>query len=361
MTCDGCDQAAKDGYDYCPKCGRPLRGCEMCRTYADQGYDYCGNCGKKLNEKDDRTLEKAVFIAVPFVVAMLAIEAACMLYWFPDTLDGVRDLSLNMFLLLPSAVSLGVLTGAGLQAYWVLLVIAIVASGLVMLYQSRAILDRRSPNYVEGISRTSLFWIAVLFSADMVVVLIIAAIEGSLGYTIAVPDDLPLDLSPEAFLTYANASVWEEIACRVVPIGIPMVVVAALCGKKDCVRYLLGGTGVTRVAVVLMVISAVVFGLAHESGWGAAKVVPMIFSGLLFSYLFVRFGIYASIMLHFLIDYTALMIPAVGQEIYSFILIAVIVLGFISVAKLAKDVRDGVRRIGRMPVWIQESNDSKRD
>ncbi|MBR6038463.1 MAG: zinc ribbon domain-containing protein, partial [Candidatus Methanomethylophilaceae archaeon] len=76
MTCDRCDQAAKDGYDYCPKCGRSLRGCEMCRTYADQGYEYCGNCGKRLKEKDDRTLEKAVFIAVPFVVAMLAIEAA---------------------------------------------------------------------------------------------------------------------------------------------------------------------------------------------------------------------------------------------------------------------------------------------
>ncbi len=362
MTCGKCDQAAKDGYRFCPACGSPLRGCDMCGTYAEQGYDFCGKCGNDLRRarSDAQALDKAVFVAVPFVVAMLAIEAACMLIWFPETFGAAKDLALKMFVLLPSRIDLGTLTGAGLQAYWVLLVVAIVASGLAMLYQSRAIFDRRCPNYVESINRTSLFWISLMFAADMVVVLIISAVEGSLGYTIAIPEGLPTDLSPEAFLSYANASVWEEVVSRVIPIGIPMAVVAALSGKKDFLRYLLGGTGVTKVAIVLMVVSSIVFGLAHMSGWGAAKVVPMVFSGLIMSYLFVRFGVYASIMFHFLIDYTGIMVAAVGTEIYGFILIACIVLGFISVVKLAKSLKDGVRRIPGMPVWVQDDMDSRR-
>jgi len=54
---------------------------------------------------------------------------------------------------------------------------------------------------------------------------------------------------------------------------------------------------------VFLLFSALMFGLAHISLWDWYKVLPTFFSGLALGYLFLRYGIYASIMMHFFIDY----------------------------------------------------------
>src|SRR5205809_7785179 len=48
-----------------------------------------------------------------------------------------------------------------------------------------------------------------------------------------------------------------------------------------------------------------VFGLAHAPDWGWLKVIPAMVAGLGFGYLFLRHGIGAAILAHFVNDYAA--------------------------------------------------------
>ncbi len=356
MTCDRCEEAAREGCRFCPECGEPLDSCTMCSEYARKGYEYCGRCGRCLanDKKEDFIVEKTVFITVICIAAMLIIELACMLWYSADTYTYLKDKALGIFLLLPQMVTVGEIGGTALQMFWLFIVVAIVASCIVVAYQSRAILDRRSSKYIQGIRSTPAYWIALFFGAYLILSIAVSAIEGALGYRIIIPDGLPTGVSPESLFTYADAAVWEEVASRMVPIGVPMVIVAGLCGKRDCLKYLFGGFGMTRVALVLMVVSAIIFGMAHEGAWGASKVLPTVIGGLMMSYLFIRFGIHASIAYHFLLDYSAVIADAVGPEIFSFIFILVAITGFVAVAGVLKYAKEGISGIRDMPVWIHE-------
>ena len=205
-----------------------------------------------------------------------------------------------------------------------------------------------------------------MFGAYLVLSIAISALEGALGYHIVTPEGLPTGTGPQAVFSYAEAAVWEEVVSRIIPIGIPMVVVAGLCGRRDCLRYLLGGFGMTRVALVLMVVSAVIFGMAHEGSWGAWKILPTVVAGLMMSYLYIRFGVHASIVFHFLMDYSVIASEAIGHELFSFIFILVAITGFVAVYGLFKYMREGASNIESMPVWVrdqmpEESNGSNLD
>jgi hypothetical protein len=69
-------------------------------------------------------------------------------------------------------------------------------------------------------------------------------------------------------------------------------------------QYLLGG-GFTigRKEAILLVFSAIMFGAAHVFSWDVFKIFPAAVAGLAFGYLFLKVGVYASIMLHFAFDF----------------------------------------------------------
>ncbi len=373
MTCDRCDEAARQGCRFCPKCGEPLDACTMCAEYASKGYEYCGRCGRNLKEpekKEDFIVEKTVFITVICVAVMLVIEAITMLWYSADTYSFLSDRSISMILLLPTMVTVGTLDGVALQLFWIFIVVAIIASCIVIAYQSRTILDKNSPNFIPRIRTTPVYWIALFFGAYLILSIVISAIEGALGYSIVIPEDLPTGVSPESIFSFADAAVWEEIISRMIPIGIPMAIVAGLCGRRDCLKFLFGGFGVTRVALVLIVVSGIIFGMAHEGAWGSSKIIPTIIGGLLMGYLYVRFGIHASIVFHFLLDYSAVITEVIGHELFSFIFILVAITGFVAVAGVFKYMKEGVSHVRGMPVWIfekepepdhEESSDSSLD
>ena len=143
-----------------------------------------------------------------------------------------------MLLLVPKLVSIGALGGTGLQLFWIVIVAAIVASVALVLYQTLPALRAPREKVAEEFSKTPLYWV------------------------------------------YANAAVWEEVITRIVWIGVPMAVLGLLCKKKDALKYLVGGFGMSRAALVLIVISSVIFGFGHLSGWGLWKVIPTLISGL---------------------------------------------------------------------------------
>ena len=137
----------------------------------------------------------------------------------------------------------------------------------------------------------------------------------------------------------ANAGVYEEIAFRLLLIGAPMALgplairlYEAARGPEGRLlgaagqhvvggwRYLFGGVlradspKETKVAAWgVLFASAAIFGLAHQPGWGWWKVGPTFVAGLGFGYLFLRHGIGASVLAHFVNDYfLALYFEGVG-------------------------------------------------
>ncbi|MBN1539634.1 MAG: CPBP family intramembrane metalloprotease [Candidatus Thermoplasmatota archaeon] len=114
----------------------------------------------------------------------------------------------------------------------------------------------------------------------------------------------------------ADASVWEEISNRSVLIGIPMLIYHSLKeGRGIQWRQLVGGTGNFGYGEFFFILlSAALFGLAHLS-WGPWKVVPTFVHGLIFGYLFVKVGLHASISMHFLFDYSDILLEVVWNDI----------------------------------------------
>ncbi|MFQ5909374.1 MAG: lysostaphin resistance A-like protein [Thermoplasmata archaeon] len=120
-----------------------------------------------------------------------------------------------------------------------------------------------------------------------------------------------MDQSPLWFLMYelANASVYEEIVTRLVFLGAPMFLIALGSGMrgKPLLKELLGGSGrMTSSTWALIIVSSSIFGIAHIFSWDVYKVVPAFFAGLVLGYVYVKKGIWSSILFHFIVDYYVL-------------------------------------------------------
>ena len=167
-------------------------------------------------------------------------------------------------------------------------------------------------------------WMAVtFFQVALIYVLTLAGIEPT----------SPINLTPQnawvLLFELANAGVYEEVIFRLLLIGLPMAVGSVVLRIMDvnrgatgngpgsagryiggAWRYLIGGVlrrDSPKEALVagwaFLFASSAIFGLAHAPGWGYWKVVPSMVAGLGFGYLFLRHGVGAAILAHFVNDY----------------------------------------------------------
>lgn len=97
----------------------------------------------------------------------------------------------------------------------------------------------------------------------------------------------------------------EEITCRALIIGLPMVLICAIKGHKGCAKDILGGFGMSRAALVLLVISSAFFGALHLSGWSIMKFPDTFIAGMVFGYVYIQYGLHASIFAHSAFDMIA--------------------------------------------------------
>jgi membrane protease YdiL (CAAX protease family) len=154
----------------------------------------------------------------------------------------------------------------------------------------------------ESRKHSAIFATLGLFFATLFFSVLVALIANPSADELPEPGTLANSL-----FSLANASVWEELIVRVLMIGLPMILVDLVRNKRQAKwhSYILGGKfgiGIPEVALVL--ISSFIFGIAHfASGWGEWKIIPTTVGGVAFGYLFLRYGIAASIVMHFSIDY----------------------------------------------------------
>ena len=360
MTCDRCDDCRKSGYRFCTSCGEPLDDCPSCSECRDRGFEFCTSCGRRLNTRSSRSPFDMIAMAATLVVTFLmAFELAMMVLGVGSVFSWSADAVESILVLVPWLTVAGHLSGLPLQLFWIAQFAVILASAFFLLKKSLPGLGKSLKTGDPGQSSSCpLLWLCALLCADLVLNLLITSMSGAID----IPEGLPSGTSPEALYSYANAAVWEEIICRVAYIGLPMAAIGLISGRREGWRYLFGGFGFSWLAVGLILISSVIFGFAHMSGWGVWKILPTLVSGLVMGYLFVRFGLYASIMFHFVVDYMGVIIT-VSPALVSIAFVVVLLLGVPCLLWAASRFRRSMPGIKAMPRLLpsQESSGDSLD
>ncbi len=142
----------------------------------------------------------------------------------------------------------------------------------------------------------------------------------------------------ELLVSFSLAPLIEEVGFRFFLIGVPLFVVLLLT-RSDTGRMLRAlwrpssaweGSGseepssmsagsLKLLVYFLIVLSSVLFGLAHYlsgAGWDIGKVSEAALDGVALAYLYVRYGLHASIIFHWVVDFAANGFAFYGQAAY---------------------------------------------
>ena len=301
-----------------------------------------------------RAVLKAFFsFSVFTVIFSLVAGLAALIYGVglvtPYILDTGYDYPL--FIVIPMFVTLANLSGNILLAYYFVIVAAIIAScAWVFLTSYKGFLKELTVK-AKPREHSPIFDISGLVFVNVFLTLVIVFLAVILGASDTESPDAG-DLEATMF-ALANASVWEELIVRVLMIGLPLLVVDLVRKMLDrgkqirnlpvmkrqdrrLYRYILGGKfdiGIPE--VVLVIVSATIFGYAHYLGdWGFWKVPAAAIGGIAFGYLFLRHGLASAIVMHFAIDYAGVPSQVFGYSgvVESIMVLIWLGLGFVFTA-----------------------------
>ena len=205
--------------------------------------------------------------------------------------------------------------------YYLFLAVALVISYIFMMGSSAKTFAKELI-FGKPAKHSPLYTVGGLFCAVLVITKIWYSFANIIHANPTVPnfsDNVPFW---EVAFGYAQASVWEEIVSRLLLIGVSLLWIDLIFRRNKLqtpYRYFIGGKlNFGPVECGLIVFSALMFGFAHLEIWDFWKVPPAFIVGLAFGYLFVRFGIYAAIMLHFSLNFLSIPIdyfnPSLGVE-----------------------------------------------
>lgn len=316
-ACPGCGKPLLETDRFCPFCGRNVSGfapppMPPPNPYYQQHYQqyYPPSYQSESTVESLKRLGRGITsISLLPLLVLLAVNVIILLWSpavvLPETADPSHGNTL--FILLPISnpiVDLVDLTGPSFAAYHLFLVASITACFAWMVYRSlkpyreelqfKMPKEGHSPFYTIG----TIFFAVMAFNAGYVILL------GLFGVQMNTPDFGGQELW-QLLDGLASASVWEELVSRVLLIGVPLLIIDTLMNSRKRTRnYLLGGGfDLGGKELVLLFASSGIFALGHIVYWDAWKILPSWVAGIAFGFLFLRIGLYASIMLHFTIDY----------------------------------------------------------
>lgn len=367
MNCDQCGTEFEG--NYCPSCGTPAPGreaplpeiCGRCGTsFAGR---FCPNCGLQAGVAYPPAKEAGVLNTLLGVgwtggillyLAYLGALVVATILVIPQIAEGILSGACTncigyLFFVNPLSETLFevvVLGDTGFLVYFVLEFAAIVALLVFLVVAERryTYADVRLPLHRVSDkvrSKSSLIsvgqvFMALIFFNTIYFLLILPA----LGIDATAPEFF--EEFPDWYVMYSlvDASIWEEIAVRLLFLGLPMALGSLLVRMAQAsssapptdgsrglrilgsLKYLLGGQvkgssprPVRVTAAVLLLLSALLFGYLHVVSWEADwKFVDTFVGGLALGYLFLRKGIAASILLHFSINASSVLLTVLGGE-----------------------------------------------
>jgi len=359
--CGHCGEILDDpGTDFtCPKCGTPIQ--TRAEFFEPVEVVEEGSPEPQYREMTLYTVFKAIasggsLLAIMAYTLMLVLCILVYFYAIPTVLVHWPELSAIPFIIVPMPIGLVELQGYAAAAYWIFIVVMFGAALFWLVWPERAQLKKTVLGSLPKVraparsNKTTFVVLAQMFLAimffDYLYYFLIELTNTSTNTPAFEENKLW-----ENLYGFLNASVWEEIAARVLLIGAPFLLFLLVKSIADnkftektldtnkafrrVLRVLVGGHGeFTPVTAGLIVFSALMFGFAHAPGWDMYKVLPTAVSGLGFGYIYVKNGLHGAIMLHFSFDYLGMaegFLPnnTATQSAMAFILILWLAVGMI--------------------------------
>lgn len=301
-TCPRCAAEVPEDASFCFKCGLPLNGTDD----ITRQYSYYAPPPRPFREKSSLQSAREVFRGIGaymtlVVLALVTINVGIMLWGMHLVIPEAWESATSLFLVLPWIVKIVGLPGVWFVTYYILLVAAVLLSYAVMLFLSGRTfwkeLTFKPTDHSPAYAVSTIFLAVLAMNAAYYLLLGFIGIDPSSGGVTG--------MLWENLWSLLRASVWEEVICRILYIGLPLGAVYILKGKgAPYRRYIFGGNfQFGPWEKFFLVLSSAIFSLAHVFSWDLYKVPPTFLAGLALGYLFLKYGVYASIMLHFFIDY----------------------------------------------------------
>jgi hypothetical protein len=306
--------------------------------------NYISARGRAIVKKYPEAEDEAAFGS--FFYLYLGLCLMTMFLFVPQVLEqiAVRHYSVSVFL--PAPIDIVTLTGVPLMAYFVFIAVVLVLSynaftkngfGVFLkIFRGEEVpKECADGNPFFGNVVSSVLWI---FLAYLFFSIVYDGLVGAVGVNRVIPD-FGAEVWRQIF-NFANASVWEEITDRLMVVGLPLLCITYLSRRakvRTPLRYLLGGNfkiGVVESGVVLF--SASLFSLSHVINWDLYKVPPTFVGGLFLGYLFLRYGLYASIMLHFTVDFFTVPLYALHATDVGLPVFGIMLLGFVALVAYSR-------------------------
>ncbi|MEF8874266.1 MAG: type II CAAX endopeptidase family protein [Candidatus Thermoplasmatota archaeon] len=315
--------------------------CPRCKLEMEDGRcPACGYTPPQSSSSSDAsswimnvTIHSLTVVAVSAFLFLLLLNAALTIWSIEIVLPETLLNSDYIYLVLILPIAIFEVSGYSLTAYYIFLLVSLLLSLVAIFYTGipglfsyfKEVLggkfeklkenERLGSPFLRLVTIfTSLIFITYVYLIALQVVGISPAGSGL--------DELPLW---ERIYSLTRAVVWEEIVVRVVFIGVPMAVFAAVKGREGLRGYLLGGFDFkSRLPVILILISSLMFAMAHVPGWDLYKIPTSFAAGLAFGYLFVKDGLHSAIMLHFFWNFMSMpdmLLDIANYEFYFSLLI----------------------------------------
>jgi len=302
---------------FCPNCGLPLSEeanfCPHCGRNVGYGAAYFAPPPPQTGGSFDNTIRSigvAVGAYASLAMIVLLVINVGVLIWgmsvvLPIAADPTHGTLLYLILPVPHPI-VGIVNADGVWfgIYFILVVAGIVASVAWTFYRSARPLWKELSIEKPKDGHSPIYSITTLFMAVMTVNLVYVFLVFLFNVQTSTPDFGTRDLWQLLF-AFANAAVWEELVMRVLWLGVPLLIIALLTKRaKNYKQYFFGGGGTFGTwEAVFIFISAGLFAYGHTEYWDAFKIIPTFASGIAFGYLFIRYGLYACVVLHFAVDY----------------------------------------------------------
>ncbi len=310
-----------------------MADCPDCEKWREKGARFCGSCGQRFEENlpakkpkgMDDIMWSLVLIGVIFGVVVIACNTLYMIanYSYFAAYAETVSVSFGMYIGI-TYVPFFRYKGSAMCAELIICLALQVIFLAYALYRLKAIHEKDPADYGSHLTSGmgAVIWILALdYFISVLCILTTYAVAQE------APDPGWFADYDEVFLQYelTSAGVVEELIYRMFMIGVPMMIVGfAVHRDRKSWQYVMGGFGMSKASLVLLLATSLMFGLAHYAGWGWAKIPQTFISGMLYGYLYCEYGLYASVLVHSITD-TLTVVPVLG----GFIGLGYIGLGFI--------------------------------
>jgi len=283
----------------------------------------------------------AAFLIVCSVLSyLISLGLGPSLFYY--TTDGlkvatrtIKELPLEVFIMVPMPLPINSSMGALFGVIWLIFILCFIAAWCSRGGFLKNVRNLLKEPILSG-KTNFLFLMPLIGSSLLYASVIIQQFQATQGVQTG-NLTFPPQTSPYIILlNLAYAPINEELAFRITSIGVPLAIYLLIIYRKDQkvsrissrlklilitmaspehAKGMFGSKGVAErgflrgISVlewVLIVTTSLAFGLAHYllgGGWEIGKVSTALLAGLVFGIMFVAYGAYASILLHWYFDY----------------------------------------------------------